>query len=196
MKDLRSILFISDGSRWSGIANEFLCERFSQVDWVAWDYGTPRTRTFDNWRGCDILLSFKADFIIPDRMLSQVREAAINFHPSIPQYRGIGGYRYALDSGREDFGATCHFVTPELDAGPIIEVSRFPIRDGMTEQELQEQTAETALEQFCRIVTALHNHVSLLVDESEVWGSRLYLRAELSEYRLKTDRRVGAVSST
>ena len=129
-------------------------------------------------------------------MLSQVREAAINFHPSIPQYRGIGGYRYALDSGREDFGATCHFVTPELDAGPIIEVSRFPIRDGMTEQELQEQTAETALEQFCRIVTALHNHVSLLVDESEVWGSRLYLRAELSEYRLKTDRRVGAVSST
>ena len=39
MKDLRSILFISDGSRWSGIANEFLCERFSQVDWFAWDYG-------------------------------------------------------------------------------------------------------------------------------------------------------------
>lgn len=127
MKDPRNILFISDSSRWSGIANESLRSHFTQVDWFSWDYGRPQERTFANWRGCDILLSFKADFIIPDHMLSQVREAAINFHPSIPQYRGIGGYRYAFDAEREEFGVTCHFITPELDAGPIIEVSRFPI---------------------------------------------------------------------
>ena len=195
MKDSRSILFISDESRWSELAVEFLRERFTQIDWFAWDHGTPRRRTFDEWSGCDILLSFKADFIIPERMLSRVRELAINFHPSIPQYRGIGGYRYAIDSAKKEFGVTCHFITSKLDAGPIIEVSRFPISNRMTERELQERTAEVALEQFQRVVVKIFRREPLETNCDERWGACLHTRAELEEYRQNAHHRKNITSA-
>lgn len=194
MKDLRSILFISDGSHWGEIAAEFLRERFSQVDWLAWDHGTPQKRAFDEWTGCDILLSFKSDFIIPEWMLNRVRETAINFHPSIPQYRGIGGYRYAIDSAKEEFGVTCHFITPDLDAGPIIEVTRFPISNRMTERELRERTAEVALEQFQRIAVRISKREPLKANTNETWGTRLHTRVELEEYRQNAHHRTDNTS--
>jgi hypothetical protein len=186
MKDSRKVLFISDGSSWSTRASEFLEQKFSSVDWFAWDYGLPKKRSFDTWDGCDILLSFKADFIIPDDMLERVSETALNFHPSLPDYRGIGGYRYAIDEGRLEFGATCHMITPELDAGPIIEVSRFPIHAGETEAQLMERTAKVALNQFMRVASELHEGYTPTIDVSESWGERLYTRAALEAYRART----------
>ncbi|PRY32430.1 hypothetical protein [Umezawaea tangerina] len=86
-----------------GRTDHFLDDVFDLVDWYPWDHGTPHTRSFDGWTGCDLLLSFKADFVIPDRMLSGVRGHAVNVHPSVPRYRGIGGYRVAtaVSQGRE-----------------------------------------------------------------------------------------------
>ncbi len=55
MKDTRSVLLISDGSRWGELAHDFLRRRFADVDWFAWDYGDPVTRSFDQWHGCDLL---------------------------------------------------------------------------------------------------------------------------------------------
>ena len=44
----------------------------------------------------------------------------VNIHPSLlPQYRGLHTHRRVLASGDRTHGASVHFVTPELDAGPI-----------------------------------------------------------------------------
>lgn len=193
MKDNRKVLFISDGSSWSTQASAFLEQKFSSVDWFAWDYGQPKQRSFDTWGGCDILLSFKADFIIPNDMLERVSETALNFHPSLPDYRGIGGYRYAIDDGRAQFGATCHMITPELDAGPIVEVARFPMHAGESEAQLMEQTAKVALDQFMRMASALHEGRTPFIDESESWGERLYTRAGLESYRRRTLEMAGSL---
>ena len=52
----------------------------------------------------------------------------INIHPSLlPKYKGLNTHQRALDAGDKWHGCTVHFVTEELDAGPIIEQRLVPI---------------------------------------------------------------------
>ncbi|GAB7218194.1 phosphoribosylglycinamide formyltransferase [Vibrio comitans] len=45
----------------------------------------------------------------------------INIHPSLlPKYPGLNTHQRAIDAGDSEHGSTVHFVTPELDSGPII----------------------------------------------------------------------------
>jgi phosphoribosylglycinamide formyltransferase 1 len=52
----------------------------------------------------------------------------LNVHPSLlPAFPGVDAQRQALDHGVKITGATVHFVTPELDAGPIILQGAVPV---------------------------------------------------------------------
>lgn len=175
----RDVLLISDGSGWSQHCYDYLTRNFASVDWCAWDYGTPFPRSFDHWPGCDLLLSFKSDFIIPVAMLEKVRGPALNFHPSVPQYRGIGGYHYALEEGLQEFSATCHHINAAIDAGPIVNVSRFDIHVDETVESLSARTAAVALGQFYWTVDILTRGQEL-PRAAETWGERLYTRAMLA----------------
>lgn len=60
----------------------------------------------------------------------------INIHPSLlPLYRGLHTHERAITAGDKEGGCTVHFVTTELDDGPIIAQARVPI--------LKDDTAET-----------------------------------------------------
>ena len=60
-----------------------------------------------------------------------------NIHPSLlPHYRGLDTHRRVLEAGDPVHGASVHFVTPELDAGPVILQSRVPVRRGDSEATL------------------------------------------------------------
>ena len=55
----------------------------------------------------------------------------INLHPSLlPLYRGTDTYQRALDAGDQEYGASIHFVTSELDGGPVLSQVRVPITAG------------------------------------------------------------------
>ena len=55
----------------------------------------------------------------------------INIHPSLlPRYRGLDTHARALAAGDAEHGASVHWVTPELDAGPIIAQARVPVHAG------------------------------------------------------------------
>ncbi len=44
----------------------------------------------------------------------------INIHPSLlPNYQGLNTHQRAIDAGEKEHGASIHFVTPELDGGPV-----------------------------------------------------------------------------
>jgi len=59
--------------------------------------------------------------------------AIVNIHPSLlPAFPGVDAQRQALAHGVKMSGATVHFVTPELDAGPIIMQAAVPVRDDDT----------------------------------------------------------------
>ena len=52
----------------------------------------------------------------------------LNIHPSLlPLYRGLRTHQRALDDGQATHGASVHFVTPELDGGPVIKQGRIRI---------------------------------------------------------------------
>jgi len=61
----------------------------------------------------------------------------INIHPSLlPKYRGLHTHRRALEAGDAEHGASVHFVTAELDGGPVIAQARLAIEAGDDEERL------------------------------------------------------------
>jgi len=61
----------------------------------------------------------------------------INIHPSLlPKYRGLHTHRRALKAGDPEHGASVHFVSAELDGGPVIAQARIDVHPGDTEDSL------------------------------------------------------------
>jgi len=66
--------------------------------------------------------------IIGHAVLQPFQGRMINLHPSLlPKYRGTQTYRRAIESGDSEHGASIHFVTEELDGGPVISQVVIPI---------------------------------------------------------------------
>ena len=64
-------------------------------------------------------------------------ERLINVHPSLlPLYPGLHTHRRALADGVRIHGCTIHFVTPEVDIGPIISQAAVPVHDDDDEASL------------------------------------------------------------
>lgn len=63
--------------------------------------------------------------------------AILNVHPSLlPAFPGVSAQAQAILHGVKIAGATVHFVTPELDAGPILLQAPVPVRDDDTAESL------------------------------------------------------------
>ncbi len=68
----------------------------------------------------------------------------LNIHPSLlPAFPGLHTHRRALAAGCKAVGATVHFVTPELDHGPIVMQSVVPVRPGDDEHALAARVLAT-----------------------------------------------------
>jgi len=64
----------------------------------------------------------------------------INIHPSLlPKYRGLHTHRRALQAGDQEHGASVHFVTAELDGGPLIAQARIAIGPDDSEERLAQR---------------------------------------------------------
>ncbi len=68
----------------------------------------------------------------------------LNIHPSLlPAFPGLHTHRRALEAGCKAAGATVHFVTPELDHGPIVMQSVVPVQPGDDEHTLAARVLAT-----------------------------------------------------
>lgn len=68
----------------------------------------------------------------------------LNIHPSLlPSFTGLHTHRRALEGGCKAVGATVHFVTPELDHGPIVLQSVVPVLPGDDEEALSTRVLAT-----------------------------------------------------
>ncbi|BCN93673.1 phosphoribosylglycinamide formyltransferase [Thiomicrorhabdus immobilis] len=64
----------------------------------------------------------------------------LNIHPSLlPKYTGLNTHQRALEAGDKKHGLSIHFVTPELDGGPVILQAEVDIETGETEQSLADK---------------------------------------------------------
>ena len=86
--------------------------------------------------------------ILTPELIRRFEGRLINIHPSLlPAFRGLDTHRQALEAGCKLHGTTAHFVTEELDSGPIIAQSAVEVADDDTPDSLRErvQAAEHQL---------------------------------------------------
>ena len=69
--------------------------------------------------------------ILSAAFIDRWRGRILNIHPSLlPDLRGLHTHARALAEGRDEHGCTVHFVTAELDVGPIVAQARAPVLPG------------------------------------------------------------------
>ena len=89
----------------------------------------------------------------------------IDIHPSLlPSFPGLRTHQQAIDAGVKVHGATVHFVTAELDHGPIISQATVPVLDDDTEDTLAARVLEQEHRIYPQAVRDLMSDTLKLVD--------------------------------
>nr|WP_209452245.1 formyltetrahydrofolate deformylase [Halosimplex halophilum] len=85
-----------------------------------------------------VVLARYMRILSPD-VVFRYEDRIINVHPSLlPAFPGASAYMQAIEEGVRIAGVTAHYVTTDLDQGPIITQRAFNVPDDATEAELQE----------------------------------------------------------
>jgi phosphoribosylglycinamide formyltransferase-1 len=95
--------------------------------------------------------------ILTAAFVEHYRGRIINVHPSLlPAFTGLHTHRRALEAGVRVHGCSVHFVTPELDHGPIVAQAVVPVLSGDDEDSLaarvlaqEHRIYPQAVEWFC-----------------------------------------------
>jgi phosphoribosylglycinamide formyltransferase 1 len=93
-----------------------------------------------------------------------------NIHPSLlPKYKGLNTHQQAIDNGDQEHGVSVHFVTPELDGGPVVIQSRVPVFNEDTVSELAERVQEQernlyplVLQWFCSGRLVMRENIAIM----------------------------------
>jgi phosphoribosylglycinamide formyltransferase 1 len=87
--------------------------------------------------GADLVVLAGFMRILSPQFATRYAGRMLNIHPSLlPKYTGLHTHRRVLEAGDTVHGATVHFVTAELDGGPLVLQSKIPVRTDDTEETL------------------------------------------------------------
>ena len=81
--------------------------------------------------------------ILPDFIIKEYENRIVNIHPALlpkfggHDFYGIHVHNAVIDAGETESGATAHFVTSEVDCGPIIRQEKLKVYKGDTPETLQ-----------------------------------------------------------
>ena len=90
---------------------------------------------------CVVLAGFMR--ILTPEFVDSFTGKLVNIHRSLlPKYKGLNTHQRAIDNGDKEHGVSVHFVTPELDGGPVIIQSRVPVFEEDTPSDLAERVQE------------------------------------------------------
>lgn len=115
--------------------------------------------------------------ILTPAFVQHYQNRIINIHPSLlPSFVGLHTHQQALDAGVKLHGATVHFVTAELDHGPIIDQACIRVLSDDTEQSLAQRLLEKEHLIYPRAVRLF------VEDKLEVQGDRVLIKADTSQF--------------
>lgn len=81
--------------------------------------------------------------VLTPKLVHHYAGRMLNIHPSLlPKFRGLNTHARALEAGEREHGVTVHFVTPDLDAGPVVIQARVPVRADDTPEALAARVLE------------------------------------------------------
>ena len=134
---------------------------------------TPDTKPEAEARLLELVAGYDADLVVLARYMqvlsndlcTNLRGRAINIHHSfLPGFKGAKPYHQAYDRGVKLIGATAHYVTPDLDEGPIIEQEVFRVDHSLDADALvtvgrdaESQALSRAVKWHCQHRVLLNN---------------------------------------
>lgn len=106
------------------------------------DYDQALMQIIDNYDADLIVLAGFMRILTKD-FVNHYLGRMLNIHPSLlPKYQGLNTHQRAIDAGDTEHGVSVHFVTPELDGGPVILQAKVPVFPEDTIDELSERVHE------------------------------------------------------
>lgn len=140
------------------------------------------------------LISFLTDVIVPPEIIARLGPKPYNIHPGSPDYPGAHGLSFAIFERARTFGVTAHEMTPRVDAGPIVHVSRFALPSDAELVSFGNEVYARAVD----VVDLLIRHAVAsdgpMVPTGETWSRRQCSRARMdallasADYLLPEDR--------
>ena len=114
--------------------------------------------------------------ILPQKVLDVPKYGCINIHASLlPKYRGSAPYQWAVLDGLTETGVTAMYLTREMDAGDIIDVSKTPIGENETAGELLDHLAVLGAELE---IPTIDGRVKYTIPEGTQTGTVFRLRGK------------------
>ena len=132
---------------------------------------TPATKTQAETKALDVISAEGAELVVlarymqilSDDMCNALSGKAINIHHSfLPSFKGAKPYHKAYDRGVKLIGATAHYVTADLDEGPIIEQDVARVDHTQTVEDLTAIGRDTESQVLARAVKWHSEHRVLL----------------------------------
>lgn len=106
------------------------------------EYAEALRREIDPYQPGLIILAGFMRILHPD-FVNHFKHRVINLHPSLlPKYPGLDTHKRALENGDRLHGASVHFVTEELDAGPVIIQGSVAVESSDTAEGLQQKVRD------------------------------------------------------
>jgi len=100
------------------------------------DFDTALQASIDHYQPKLVILSGFMRILSPE-FVAHYQGRLLNIHPSLlPAFRGLHTHKRVLESGAKEHGASVHFVTEDLDAGPVIIQARLPVLPNDDEESL------------------------------------------------------------
>lgn len=127
--------------------------------------------------GADLVVLAGFMRILTPAFVQHYENRIINIHPSLlPSFVGLHTHQQALDAGVKLHGATVHFVTAELDHGPIIDQACIRVFNDDTEDSLAQRLLEKEHIIYPRAVRLF------VEDKLEVQGDRVLIHTDTSQF--------------
>jgi len=122
------------------------------------------------------LIGFVTPVIVPGEVLDRLGYGAYNFHPGPPRYPGWAPAHFALYEREAQFGATVHEMIAKVDAGPIIDVSLFPIPANTSVTALEGMAYARLALMFWRLSNDLAHSTAPFPSAGFAWATKKYTR--------------------
>jgi methionyl-tRNA formyltransferase len=122
------------------------------------------------------LIAFVTPEIVSNNILARLGYGAFNFHPGPPRYPGWAPAHFALYERATEFGATVHVMVEKVDAGPIVEIAKFPVPADISAFGLEGLAYAHLAQLFWRMAKSLAADPKPPPTLPVKWGSRKYSR--------------------
>ena len=105
-------------------------------------YDQELVNVIDSYKPDLVVLAGFMRILTPD-FVQHYKGKLLNIHPSLlPKYQGLNTHQRAIDAGDKEHGVSVHFVTEELDGGPVILQAKVPVFDSDNAEELAARVHE------------------------------------------------------